>query len=92
MSDSLCHALLDHQELVEANSGLFNTHYTERQKLQNQLLQLERDLQRLQRDEANVTSTMISLQFDGKMFFEKYVHQAPVRDRLRLIKPTPMQS
>ncbi|MGY5342935.1 phage tail spike protein [Paenibacillus glucanolyticus] len=75
MSDSLCHALIDHQELVEANSGLFNTHYTERQKLQNQLLQLESDLQRLQRDEANVTSTMISLQFDGKMFFEKYVHQ-----------------
>ncbi|MGG3505006.1 phage tail spike protein [Paenibacillus lautus] len=75
MSDSLCHALLDHQELVEANSGLFNTHYTERQKLQNQLIQLEGDLDRLKRDEANVTSTMISLQFDGKMFFEKYGHQ-----------------
>lgn len=75
MSDSLCHALLDYQELVEAHSGLFNTHYTERQKLQNQLIQLEGDLDRLKRDEANVTSTMISLQFDGKMFFEKYGHQ-----------------
>ncbi|RRJ66402.1 hypothetical protein EHV15_28380 [Paenibacillus oralis] len=74
MSDSLCHALLDLQELVESKNGLFESYLNQLEQFEAEQNQLEADLNKLQNDEAVVTDTMLSQQFDQKMFFEKYVH------------------
>lgn len=74
MSDSLCHALLDFQELVESKNGLFESYLNQLEQFEAEQNQLEADLNKLQNDEAVVTDTMLSQQFDQKMFFEKYVH------------------
>lgn len=74
MSDSLCHALLDYQELVESKSGLFESYLEELEKYESELNTLEVDLNRLKNNQAVITDTMLSQQFDGKMFFEKYTH------------------
>ncbi|MGM1044891.1 MAG: phage tail spike protein [Bacillota bacterium] len=74
MSDSLCHALLDYEDLVEAKTGQFETYLDQLEKYETQMNQLEVDLNKLKNNEAVVTDTMLAQQFDGKMFFEKYPH------------------
>ncbi|WP_431785777.1 phage tail spike protein [Paenibacillus lactis] len=74
MSDSLCHALLDYEALVESKTGQFKSYLDQLKKYEEELNQLNVDLNRLKNNEAVVTDTMLAQQFDGKMFFEKYVH------------------
>ena len=74
MSDSLCHALLDYEALVENKTGQFKTYLTQLKEYEEQLNQLNVDLNKLKNNEAVVTDTMLAQQFDGKMFFEKYIH------------------
>ncbi|WP_235847671.1 phage tail protein [Paenibacillus tuaregi] len=74
MSDSLCHALLDYEELVESKSGVFQAALAQLEKLEAKLNALEVDMNKLKNNEAVVTDTMITQQFDRKMFFEKYPH------------------
>lgn len=74
MSDSLCHALLDYEELVESKKGLFETYLNDLERYESELNTLEVDLNRLKNNEAVITDTVLSQQFDGKMFFEKYTH------------------
>lgn len=74
MSDSLCHALLDYQELVESKKGLFESHLKQLESFESELNQLEIDLNKLKNNEAVITDTMLTQQFDDKMFFEKYAH------------------
>ncbi|MCM3256983.1 phage tail protein [Paenibacillus lautus] len=74
MSDSLCHALLDYEALVENKTGQFKSYLTQLKDYEEQLNQLNVDLNKLKNNEAVVTDTMLAQQFDGKMFFEKYNH------------------
>ncbi|MFD3258783.1 phage tail spike protein [Paenibacillus lentus] len=74
MSDSLCHALLDYEELVKSKTGLIEGYIKQRQVYEDELTQLDIDHNRLKNNEKVITGTMLSQQFDGKMFFEKYVH------------------
>lgn len=74
MSDSLCHAILDYTELVEMKTGLFGSYLQQLETYESELDILEIDLNRLKNNEAVITDTMLSQQFDKKMFFEKYPH------------------
>jgi len=74
MSDSLCHALLDYEQLIATKTGQFEAYLKQLKDREQQLNQLEVDLNRLKNNEAVVTDTMLAQQFDGKMFFERYYH------------------
>ncbi|MBE7896275.1 hypothetical protein G7L40_19755 [Paenibacillus polymyxa] len=74
MSDSLCHALLDFEALIESKKTEFNTYLKEQQGYEKQLALLEVDMDKLVKNEVVVADTKISQQFDTKMFFEKYQH------------------
>src|SRR5690606_26622872 len=74
MSDSLCHALLDYEELVKSKTGWIEGYIKQRQVYEDELTQLDIDHNRLKNNEKVITGTMLSQQFDGKMFFEKYAH------------------
>lgn len=74
MSDSLCHALTDYEELVESKQGLFKSYLEELERYETEMNQLEVDLNKLKNNEAVITDTMLAQQFDDKMFFEKYIH------------------
>ncbi|KAF6620430.1 phage tail protein [Paenibacillus sp. EKM102P] len=74
MSDSLCHALLDFEALIESKKTEFNAYLKEQQGYEKQLALLEVDMDKLVKNEVVVADTKISQQFDLKMFFEKYEH------------------
>lgn len=74
MSDSLCHALLDFEALIESKKTEFNMYLKEQQGYEKQLALLEVDMDKLVKNEVVVADTKISQQFDSKMFFEKYQH------------------
>lgn len=74
MSDSLCHALLDYAALLESKKELFQIYLKERQGYEHKLNELSVQLDALLKNESVITDTMLSQQFDGKMFFEKYQH------------------
>jgi phage minor structural protein len=74
MSDSLCHALLDFQELVRANEGTFKNLLEQKDSLDNQLAQKTAELNDLKNQLATITEIQLAQQFDGVMFFEKFLH------------------
>lgn len=74
MSDSLCHAILDYQLLVEESTGQFEAHLKQLKQHEQELGQLEVELNKLKNNEAVITDVVLSQQFDGKMFFERYAH------------------
>ncbi|MCM3341721.1 phage tail protein [Paenibacillus sp. MER TA 81-3] len=86
MSDSLCHALLDYEERIEAREEEFAKQLAARKRLEESLTQKEVELHKLKNNEAVITNTMLAQQFDGKMFFETYIHDStssrsfPVKD------------
>lgn len=75
MSDSLCHALLDYQLLVEENTGQFETYLKQLKQHEHELNELNVQLNKLKNNEVVITDIVLSQQFDGKMFFERYSHQ-----------------
>ncbi|MGG0822951.1 phage tail spike protein [Paenibacillus turicensis] len=74
MSDSLCHAILDYQLLVEESTGQFEARLKQLKQHEQELGQLEVELNKLKNNEAVITDVVLSQQFDGKMFFERYAH------------------
>lgn len=74
MSDGLCHALLDYNNLVESNKEKFNQYLDQLQQYEKDLIPLQIDLNKLQNDEAVLEEVTLSQQFADKMFFEKYTH------------------
>jgi len=86
MSDSLCHALLDYEALVESKTGLFKQYLEELESYETQLNQLKIDLNRLQQDEKVVQEVTLAQQFGDKMFFEKYQHSGSTSRQFKLNK------
>nr|WP_186322837.1 phage tail spike protein [Paenibacillus xylanexedens] len=86
MSDSLCHALLDYEALVESKTGLFKQYLEELQGYETQLNQLKIDLNKLQQDEKVVQEVTLAQQFGDKMFFEKYQHSGSTSREFKLNK------
>ncbi|WP_145413302.1 phage tail protein [Paenibacillus xylanexedens] len=86
MSNSLCHALLDYEELVESKTGLFKQYLEELQGYETQLNQLKIDLNKLQQDEKVVQEVTLAQQFGDKMFFEKYAHSGSTSREFKLNK------
>ncbi|MFS0855139.1 phage tail spike protein [Paenibacillus taichungensis] len=86
MSDSLCHALLDYEALVESKTGLFKQYLVELEGYETQLNQLKIDLNKLQQDEKVVQEVTLAQQFGDKMFFEKYSHSGSTSRTFRLNK------
>lgn len=74
MSDSLCHAILDYQLRVEESTGQFEAHLKQLKQHEQELGELEVELNKLKNNEAVITDVVLSQQFDGKMFFERYAH------------------
>src|SRR5690606_5055686 len=58
MSDSLCHALLDYQEVVEENKGQFNTHLKNKETLESQLTSKQVELTNLHTELIQVQDTI----------------------------------
>lgn len=75
LSDSLCHALLDYDALVESKKGEFGQLIREKRKLQEELSQLEIELNALKNQEAQITDIVLQQQFDENMWFEKFIYQ-----------------
>ncbi|WP_336761623.1 phage tail protein [Paenibacillus sp. USHLN196] len=86
MSDSLCHALLDYEALVESKTGLFKQYLEELEGYETQLNQLKIDLNKLQQDEKVVQEVTLAQQFGDKMFFEKYQHSGSTSRTFKLNK------
>ncbi|WP_339304613.1 phage tail spike protein [Paenibacillus sp. FSL L8-0435] len=86
MSDSLCHALLDYEALVESKTGLFKDYLEELEGYETQLNQLKIDLNKLQQDEKVVQEVTLAQQFGDKMFFEKYSHSGSTSRTFKLNK------
>ncbi|WP_336764961.1 phage tail spike protein [Paenibacillus sp. USHLN196] len=86
MSDSLCHALLDYDKLVESKDGLFKQYLEELQGYETQLNQLKIDLNKLQNDEKVIQEVKVTQQFGDKMFFEKYQHSGSTSRTFKLNK------
>ncbi|PYE51653.1 phage tail protein [Paenibacillus barcinonensis] len=86
MSDSLCHALLDYEALVESKTGLFKQYLEELEGYETQLNQLKIDLNKLQQDEKVVQEVTLAQQFGDKMFFEKYSHSGSTSRTFKLNK------
>ncbi|RPK28794.1 phage tail spike protein [Paenibacillus xylanexedens] len=86
MSDSLCHALLDYEALVESKTGLFKQYLEELEGYETQLNQLKIDLNKLQQDEKVVQEVTLAQQFGDKMFFEKYSHSGSTSRQFKLNK------
>ncbi len=65
MSDELCHAILDHQELVESKSGQFTGLFSQKEDLQTTLTAKENEMQTLQDDMDIILDNMDLQQSSG---------------------------
>jgi len=74
MSDSLCHALLDYEALVESKKNEFNTYLTNKENLQSTLSQKEIEMVTLKNQEAQINEIVLAQQFDENMWFHKFVY------------------
>ena len=72
MSDSLCNALLDYKELLEANEGQFGDLASQRDTLTESLSQKTTELNDFKNELAAITQIQLAQQFDGVMFFEQF--------------------
>ncbi|RPK29380.1 phage tail protein [Paenibacillus xylanexedens] len=86
MSDSLCHALLDYEALVENNKGLFKQYLDSLELYERELNELKVDLNKLQNDEKVIQEVKVTQQFGDKMFFEKYNHSGSTSRTFKLNK------
>src|SRR5690606_35452970 len=73
MSDSLCHALIDHEELVETNAGIYNGLVGQMDTLTNNLASKEAELVQLKNDLNTISQMEVTMQFDKVMLFDKYI-------------------
>lgn len=87
MSDSLCHALLDYKELIQANEGRFNELLQQKDSLDEQLAQKTVELNDLKNELAAITERQLAQQFDGVMFFEKFVFTGGTETKTFNVKP-----
>lgn len=74
MSDSLCHALLDYDALVESKKEEFNTLLKNKENLQSTLSEKEIELNALKNQEAQINEIVLAQQFDENMWFHKFVY------------------
>lgn len=74
MSDSLCHALLDYNDLISSKEGLFKQYLQQVKAYELELNALTVDLAKLKNDEVVIQEVTLAQQFGDKMFFEKYEH------------------
>lgn len=58
MSDSLCHAILDYQALIESKKGIFNDLIIQKQTLQETLTQKQNELQVLQTELSKIIDNL----------------------------------
>ncbi|WP_180287012.1 phage tail protein [Paenibacillus sp. LK1] len=86
MSDSLCHALLDYEALVESNKGLFKQYLDSLELYERELNELKVDLNKLQNDEKVIQEVKVTQQFGDKMYFEKYQHSGSTSRTFKLNK------
>lgn len=76
MSDSLCQALLDYDELISSKKGLFQQYLAQLKGYEEELNTLNVELSKLKNDEVVIQEVTLAQQFGDKMFFEKYEHTA----------------
>ncbi|WP_157336624.1 phage tail spike protein [Paenibacillus lutrae] len=74
MSDSLCHALLDLDLLVEANRNIFESLIRQKKDLQSSLSELETKYSLLKIDETSLIDNKNKQQFAHNMWFEKFTY------------------
>ncbi|WP_063565479.1 phage tail protein [Paenibacillus sp. O199] len=86
MTDSLCHALLDYEALIESKTGLFKQYLDSLELYERELNELKVDLNKLQNDEKVIQEVKVTQQFGDKMFFEKYSHSGSTSRTFKLNK------
>ncbi|MEY9092378.1 phage tail spike protein [Paenibacillus sp. RC84] len=86
MTDSLCHALLDYDGLVEANKGTFESLLNRKEPLQASLSARQNELNALKLEQSQITSLKNNQQFDKNMWFEKFTYSGPSRSVVTTLK------
>lgn len=74
MTDSLCHALLDYEDLVESKKDQFNNLITEKENLQEILSNKEIEMNALKNEESQINDIVLAQQFDENMWFYKFTY------------------
>lgn len=74
MSDELCHALLDHNELLDANRTIYSSHLTMLDTLTSQLTQRNTELGELQNQLSTIIPLALSQQLTDKMLFAQLAY------------------
>ena len=87
MSDSLCHAILDYNELIESKKNEFNNLLSQKQGLQSQLSQKETELNNLKVQEKLIMDRQIAQQFDNNMWFYKFNYNGTNWSQMTKLNP-----
>ncbi|GIP32602.1 phage tail spike protein [Paenibacillus sp. J2TS4] len=72
MSDSLCHALLDYNDLITSKQGEFERFLSDKEKMQEQLSEFESQMDGLRIQESLISKTVLLQQYDNTMWFSKF--------------------
>jgi phage minor structural protein, N-terminal region len=74
MSDSLCHAILDYQELQESYRGQVGALNADKSSLQSNRISKEQELSNLKAELKAIVQLKTALETDGKMFYDKIAY------------------
>lgn len=72
MTDSLCHAILDYDKLLESKKGEFDSLLSNKEVLKSSLSDKNTEMFTLKNEEAQITENMIAQQFNEDMWFNKF--------------------
>lgn len=72
MTDSLCHALLDYNQLIESKNNEFNLYLENKENLQKQLSNKEVEIDSLKQQESKINDIVLLQQYDNNMWFYKF--------------------
>ena len=87
MTDSLCHAILDYSELIEANGTTFSTLLASKNSLSSLRDAKEIEINTLKNEQALVTDTVVTQQSSDTMFFYKFVYNGTLQSNTTVLNP-----
>lgn len=88
MSDSLCHALLDFNALIESKKDNFSKLLKDKEGLITELSKKEAELKNLKNQEKVITDIQLLQQFDKNMWFYKFQYNGSRTVQNTTIRPT----
>lgn len=81
MSDSLCHAILDYEELIKSKEGEFQNLLKQKEKFETILTEKNNELYSLLNDKVRIEDIMVLQQAHDEMFFHKFNYMGSTTTR-----------